>query len=235
MDAQNLTGLLISYLYAGSLLVIAELLHRYARVPQPLTRKFVHVCAGLWVFGVLGLFSQWEIGIIPFASFILLNYLIYRVRLLKSVDAGTSSLGTVYFALSITILFILLWRPRGPLDHGPIAAAGAMAMTIGDALAALVGERFGRHRYRVLNSTRSWEGTLAMFLGSAFAILLVLLLLPGSAISPFALVPTPQQALAAALAGAAAAAAVEAVSPHGLDNLSVPLLSALVVWLVLGV
>jgi citrate lyase subunit beta/citryl-CoA lyase len=40
-------------------------------------------------------------------------------------------MGTVYFAISITVLSIALWRPEGPIDHAPAIVAGVMAMTWG--------------------------------------------------------------------------------------------------------
>jgi phytol kinase len=226
-------GLTISYAYASGLLVIGELLWRLFGLQQQLTRKLIHIGAGMWVFGILVLFDRWQIGILPFITFIGLNYLFYRYRLLGAMDTQDSSPGTIYFAVSVTLLFGLLWRPEGPVDRAPIAAAGVMAMTWGDALAALVGRRFGRHRYKVGQSERSWEGSAVMFVASTAAMFLALMLLPGSLLSPLAIPVGVGQALVAAIAGAACATLVEAVSPHGTDNLSVPLVAAGVVGLVM--
>ena len=109
-----------------------------------------------------------------------------------------------------------------------------MALTWGDALAALVGLRYGWHRYRVGRSTRSWEGSVALFLAAALAIWLVLTLLPGSPLSPLAAPVSQGRAVLAAALAALAAACSEAMSPHGTDNLSVPFAAALVVFLVVG-
>lgn len=226
MTSAELTGLITSYIYASSLLAVAELLRRRFGVGQELTRKFVHICAGMWVFGILGLFGRWQIGIIPFATFIGVNWLLYRYRLVSAIDSERDSPGTVYFAASITLLFALLWRPEGPHDRAPVAVAGVMALTWGDALAALIGMRLGRHRYRVGHSVRSWEGSTVMLLVSALVIMLSLWLLPGSAFCPLAPPVGFGQALLVGLAAAAAATLVEAISPHGTDNLSVPLVAA---------
>lgn len=230
INFSDLIGLAISYAYAGGLLVVAELLRRRCGVGQELTRKFVHICAGMWVFGVLTLFERWQIGVLPFASFIAVNLLLYRYRLVKAIDSERDSPGTVYFAAVITLLFALLWRPQGPLDRAPVAAAGVMALTWGDALAALVGLRLGRHRYTVGRSVRSWEGSATMFAVSTLAVFLTLALLPGSALCPLAPALPPGRALPAALLAAAAATLAEAVSPHGSDNLTVPLVTAAAVW-----
>lgn len=229
MTNSDFIGLAISYAYATGLLIVAMVLRRLFNLQPELTRKFIHVGAGMWVFGVLILFNRWQIGILPFATFIGINYLLYRYRVLEAMNTADSSPGTVYFAISVTLLFGLLWRPTGPVDRAPIATAGVMAMTWGDALAAGIGKRIGRHRYRVWGSERSWEGSAAMFVASAVAMFLVLLLLPGSLLSPLAVPSSTGQALSVALVGAAFATLAEAVSPHGTDNLSVPLVAAAVV------
>ncbi|MEH2132724.1 MAG: phosphatidate cytidylyltransferase [Nostoc sp.] len=231
--ANDFIGLAISYVYATGLLVIGEGLRKLFGVKPDLTRKVIHIGAGMWVFGVLLLFKHWEIGIIPFATFIGLNYLFYRYRIIGAMDTQDSSPGTVYFAISVTLLFGLLWRPDGPVDSVAIAVAGIMAMTWGDALAALIGRRFGQHKYQVVNSVRSWEGSAAMFGASTVVIFLVLLLLPGSLLSPLATPLSLKSALLTAVVTATFATLAEAVSPHGTDNLSVPLVAAGVVWVVM--
>jgi phytol kinase len=232
MMNNDFIGLAVSYAYASGLLVVGEGLCRLFGIQPDLTRKVIHIGAGMWVFGVLLLFNHWEIGIIPFATFIGLNYLFYRYRVIGAMDTEDSSPGTVYFAISVTLLFGLLWRPNGPVDSAPIAVAGVMAMTWGDALAALIGRRFGQHKYQVGNSVRSWEGSAAMFVASTTAMFLVLLLLPGSSLSPLATPLDLGQAFLVALVSAILATLAEAVSPHGTDNLSVPLVAAGVVWIV---
>ncbi|MBD2440437.1 diacylglycerol/polyprenol kinase family protein [Nostoc sp. FACHB-110] len=235
MTNSDLLGLLASYTYAISLLVLGEGLRRLLGIKPDLTRKFIHISAGMWVFGVLSLFQHWQIGIIPFASFIGVNYLLYRYRVVGAMDTEDSSPGTVYFAISVTLLFALLWRPDGAVDNVPIAVAGVMAMTWGDALAALIGKRFGKHQYQVGSSVRSWEGSVAMFLASGTAMFLVLLLLPGSFLSPLAVSLSGTKALSIALVSASFATLVEAISPHGTDNLSVPLVASGVIWVLMQV
>jgi phytol kinase len=234
MSTRDLLGLAASYGYATGLILVAEALQRMLGVPQELTRKLVHIGAGMWVLGVLALFDSWQIGVLPFATFILVNYLFYRYRVFGAMDAAESPPGTVYFALAITLLFGLLWRPAGPVDRAPVAVAGAMALTWGDALAALVGRHWGQHRYRLGASGRSWEGSAVMFAASAVAMFLALALLPGSSLSRHAPPIDAGHALLAAVLGAGAAALAEAASPRGTDNVSVPLVAAGVVLLIVS-
>jgi len=146
------------------------------------------------------------------------------------MDTSQSTPGTVYFAISITVLFGLLWRTGGQIDHAPIAAAAAMAMTLGDASASIIGRRWGTHAYTVFGHSRSWEGTAAMASTSFSGISTTLLLLPGSALSPNSLPWNAPTAVLLSLIGTVVATVAEALSPAGADNLSVPLLSRLALY-----
>lgn len=224
MTQRDILALAISYIYAFGLLLIVESIGKRLKWPQFVTRKFVHIGAGMWVWGTLLLFDS-RLGLIPFATFIVLNFLFLRYQVFKAMDATDSSPGTVYFAVSITVLLSLLWRPEGPLDRVPVAIAATMAMTWGDGLASILGQINGKHPYHFLGHQRSWEGTLAMAVFSFIAMLLTLLLLPGSQLSPFSAEIPAWRATAMALIGTVVATTAEGLSPAGTDNLSVPLLT----------
>ncbi len=230
MTRNDIVGLIASYLYAFGLLLIVEAIGKRLKWPQAFTRKIIHIGAGMWMWGILALFDTWSIGIIPFATFIVLNYVFYRFQIFKAMDAMDSSPGTVYFAISITILFGLLWRTGGALDRVPIAAAAVMAMTWGDGLASIVGQKYGAHPYTTFGHTRSWQGSIAMVIAAFLVILMTLWWLPGSALSPNS-VPLPfWGVLLSSLIGAGVATVAEGFSPAGTDNLSVPLLTGLVLF-----
>jgi dolichol kinase len=90
-----------------------------------------------------------------------------------------------------------------------------MPLTWGDGLAPVVGRAYGRNTYVVFGHTRSLQGSLAFFVMGGFFTWLALWLVPGPPeISPLT-------ALAPALAILAATTVTEAVSPWGLDNITV--------------
>ncbi|HEX6588715.1 MAG TPA: hypothetical protein VF039_06810 [Longimicrobiales bacterium] len=108
------------------------------------------------------------------------------------------------------------------------AVVGYLVAGWGDAVGEPVGTRWGRHRYRVpslagVKATRSIEGSGAVLLCGAAAATIVLLLRGYD-------VPT---ALAVGVACGLAGAAVEAISTHGLDNLTVQLAAAATAHLLL--
>ncbi len=98
----------------------------------------------------------------------------------------------------------------------------------GDAVGEPVGSRFGKHRYHVpsllgVKATRSIEGSISVFLVGFIAALSGFLLMGG--------IPG-QTALLCAAACAAAGMCVEAVSTHGLDNLTIQVVVAgMAVWI----
>jgi len=231
MTLSDILGLILSYIYAFALLLIVEAIGKRLNWNPNFTRKIIHIGAGMWVWGILYFFDHWYFGIIPFATFIILNYVFYRQQTFKQMDANDATLGTVYFAISITILFALLWRTGGEIDRAPIATAAVMAMTWGDAMASIIGRRWGTHKYQTFGHTRSWEGTAAMFVFSFLAMWITLMVLPGSALSPNSVTYLPAQAALFALIGAVVASAAEALSPGGTDNLSVPLLTGAILYI----
>jgi len=233
MTHRDVIGLIVSYLYAFGLLGFGEIIRKWRGYSQAFTRKLVHIGAGMWVWGTLALFDTWQIGLIPFGSFIVLNYVFYRFTIFQAMDSEESTPGTVYFAFSITLLYALFWRTDGSTDRAVIATGGVMAMTWGDALASIVGGRWGRRAYSVRGHQRTWEGSLTMFLASFVAVALTLLTLPGSPLSPTAEPLSLGAALLYACLASIVATLAEGVSPAGTDNLSAPLLTAATLYLLL--
>lgn len=121
-----------------------------------------------------------------------------------------------YLATLLGGLVVSIWMPA-------TAAVGFLVTGFGDAVGEPIGVRFGRHHYRVpslasVASTRSLEGSAAVVVVSALAILLALLLTG---------VPlTLGHAVLGCLLGALVCGAVEAVSPHGWDNFTMQVVPA---------
>jgi phytol kinase len=231
MTTSDIIGLVLSYVYAFGLLITVEAIGKALKWKPNFTRKIIHIGAGMWVWALLTFMDHWYFGIIPFATFILLNYVFYRQQTFKQMDDEDATPGTVYFAMAITILFGLLWRTgEGVIDRAPIATAAVMAMTWGDAMGSIVGRKWGVHRYQTFGHTRSWEGSAAVFVLSFIAMWITLAALPGSQLSPNSDKIGMGVAAIMALIGAIVATAAEAFSPGGTDNLSMPLLTGAVLY-----
>lgn len=228
-----MTALLYSFLYVGLIVAIGEGARRLG-LSRSLSRKIIHVGVGLWIWGTLALFDSPLLAAVPPLAATLGNAVIHRYQLLKSVEAAPENLGTIWFPISFAGLILLL----GDKPHA--VAAGIMAMTFGDALASLLGERFGRQPYQIGRATKSVEGSVVMLLISWMAIFLTLVAfsygtfasrLDSSLLGQAAgLAPANWRALLGlALLAAVFAMCAEAVGSHGLDNLTVPVGVALLV------
>lgn len=197
-------------------LALAEGL-RQRRVPHALTRKLVHGVAGLSPLYVTLVATHRWAGLLPYALTLMLNAAIWRRGWLRSITSEQDTPGIVYFPLSQLVLLAWLWQPSRATDHLPAAHAALLTLALGDAAAALVGQRYGRHPYTLLGSRRSLEGSGTMLVVSWLAITLTLL----------AHGARPYEGVRAGLGAALVATLTEAGSPKGLDNLTVPLVVAL--------
>jgi dolichol kinase len=116
----------------------------------------------------------------------------------------------VWFSWLITLVGLILIDQA--FRDQVVVRTAALLLGVGDGVAEPVGIRWGRHCYRVpkllpgRSSMRSVEGSLAAAAASAIVML----------------VSFPHALPAAAIVGLGTAL-VEAVSPHGLDNLTIPL------------
>lgn len=212
---QDWVALIISFVYVFMMIGIAEGLRKWRSYSVDFTRKFIHIAVGMWAYGTVLLFERREFAIIPPLAFIGINAFSYWQGTFKAMETGEKGhLGTVYFPLSFSVIVWLLW------DHPHLLVASLMPMTWGDAMAAIIGERLGRRWFSIGGSTRSFEGSLAMFLCGWLATFIPLILLPSSDLSLFT-------ALTIAGLTALIAATIEALSPWGIDNLTVPTVSVL--------
>ena len=219
--SQNLIALLASFAYVFAMIGIAEGLRKWRGYGVDFTRKFIHIAVGMWAYGTVLLFERRTFAIIPPLSFSVINGFSYWRGTFKAMETGEKeNLGTIYFPISFAVLIWLFW------DHPHLLVASLMPMTWGDALAAIVGRRIGQHRYTVLGSTRSLEGSAAMFLASLVATFVPLVLMATGTVAPVIIV-------GAAAVTALGATVVEAISPWGMDNLTVPAVSALILALAL--
>ena len=212
MTISDPLALIIAFLYVSVVLAVSEMLRRGLRLSVDLTRKFVHIAVGMIAFPLVLLFQAWQFAIIPPLAFIVVNYISYRRQIFAGMETGErGQLGTIYFPISFSILIPLLW------SQPALLVASLMPMTWGDAFAALIGQRFGKRKFTVLGQTRSIEGSLTMFVFSLLAVFLTLIFFAQPLATSFIF----------ALIVALIASIVEACSPLGIDNLTVPLSSAI--------
>jgi phytol kinase len=199
--------------WIGLLGLLAEWLHRYTDTGSEVVRKVVHIGTGNVILLAWWLHVPAWLGIGASVVFSAIAFLSYRLPILPSINGiGRKSLGTFFYAVSIGILVAWFWSIQQP----QYAALGVLVMTWGDGLAALVGQRFGKHPYKLWDMQKTWEGSLTMAIVSALVSFLILLAVQGAI----------WQTWLISLVVAIVATGLEAFSKFGLDNLTVPLGSA---------
>ncbi len=208
--------LVIIFLYLVVLVAIAETLNRFITDDPELTRKVVHIGSGnvillAWWLNI----SRWVIILAAvIASAIAITS--YILPILPSINSiGRKSLGTLFYAISIGVLAGIFWE-----SQPQYTAIGILVMAWGDGMAAIIGQRWGIHQYQVLAISKSWEGSLAMAATSYLVTSLILLFSSGN---------HWQTWLISAIA-ALVATSLEAFSKWGIDNLTVPLGTAIVCY-----
>jgi len=199
--------------WIGLLGLLAEWLHRYTDTGSEVVRKVVHIGTGNVILLAWWLHVPSWLGIGASVVFSAIAFLSYRLPILPSINGvGRKSLGTFFYAVSIGILVAWFWSIRQP----QYAALGVLVMTWGDGLAALVGQRFGKHPYKLWDMQKTWEGSLTMAIVSALVSFLILLAVQGAVWQTWLISPVI----------AIVATGLEAFSKFGIDNLTVPLGSA---------
>jgi phytol kinase len=199
--------------WLGIVIASAEAIARSGQWGAEASRKVVHIGVGnvillAWWFQV----PAWiGIGAAGLAAIVTLLSDFYP--LLKSVSGiGRKSWGTFFYSVTIGILIATFW----PMGFPACAVLGVLVMTWGDGLAALVGQRLGKHPYQLWGMNKSWEGSLTMAIAS-FVIVVCIGLGIGGGLAP---------TMAIAVIVATVATGLEAFSKYGIDNLTVPLGSA---------
>ena len=213
-DARDEYLVIASFVWIALVIVIGESTRRLSGASPELTRKIVHVGVGIWALPTALYFNSPVWAALCPLTFVVLNALSYYYRLMPVIEVeGRGSPGTIYFPLVFAGLILVLW----PMGARAASVAGLYAMGFGDAAASVVGQRWGRHRYRIGKVEKSWEGSMALFIAAFLAIYLATqILMPHRS----TWLPSLGAALAAALA--------EAPAGHGLDNLTVPITAAFV-------
>jgi uncharacterized protein (TIGR00297 family) len=228
MDCFSEMDLLRLVLVSAGLLAtlgIAEFVRRRFGVSAEVSRKAVHIGTGVLILFAPGWFPRAEPVLLITALFILLNIYAYATGLLASVHRSSRrSFGTIYYPLAFLVLTPLFWE-RAP----DLVVASMLVLALGDGAAAAVGESVrSPHLYRITSDQKSIEGTIAMVVATMAALAITVWFLPPFSERIAPVLASPVRLGAFVFAVSLFAAAWEAASSRGLDNLTVPLMTALV-------
>ena len=153
-------------LYLFSIFLISIVFKKFNKDSREVVRKIIHIGIG---------------PLIPIAQFLKINqnsaliftgivslmvFINYRYKLFPTIeDVERKSYGTLFYCLSLFILIYLFW------DKDPYALiSGFFIMTFGDGLAGLIGKSFDSKSWIFFKQKKSLLGTLTMFLTSLIVV-----------------------------------------------------------------
>jgi phytol kinase len=204
--------------WVGLIIFIAWVVYRFTDSEAEIIRKIVHIGMGNVILIAWWLDIPAYVGITASVFASIITLLSYKFPILPGINSvGRQSLGTFFYAVSIGVLMGIFWYLHQP----QYAVLGIMIMAWGDGLAALIGKRFGKHKYIVFGSQKSWEGSLTVTLSSYFICAILLFIVQGNI----------WQTWIISLIVALIATILEAFSFLGIDNLTVPIGSATCAYL----
>ena len=219
---ENFKYYLLYAIAYGIVLLLGEAIYRHLKEGPSCSRSFSHLAAGVislpfpWLFT-----SHWWVLILALQSSLVL-YTTRRMELLASHHriAGKSA-GSYLFFASIYLCFVASFVT----ERKELFVVPMLVLSFSDVAAALVGRSFGK---RTIQKRKSADGTSKTFAGSTsktyagstafFITALVVLFLSFYYYMQWNLASTIPMTLLLAILSTT----IEAYSPYGTDNFSVP-------------
>jgi dolichol kinase len=207
----------IYYVIAASTMLT---LRWFVKIPDELFRKLLHfILLGSYIPFAFAFDTWWLSVLLTVVMEILIYPILAAVEHFSMFSSFVNERKQGEFKHSLLLAFTMLavcntvcW---GLLGDKYLGLACMYAWGVGDAFAALIGKRFGKHKitWKYADRNKSIEGSAAMFITSGIAVACVLLAhnhltLPGYIVIP--------------IAGAATATIVEMVSKDGYDTVLCP-------------
>lgn len=202
------------------LVFTALLIRRFTHIKDELFRKMLHMILIIAMMFWPYVFEHWYAAALTSLVFIILFYSLFAIlgrfiefsEFMTERKEGEFRTSIVLVFTMYTVVVAVCW---GWCGERLLTIATVSAWGFGDAAAALIGKRFGRHfiEGKHIEGRKSAEGSLAMFCTSFVCVLAVLLIRGGMAWYGY---------LLTALVTAFVTAVVELYSLHGSDTITCP-------------
>ncbi|MBD3215682.1 MAG: hypothetical protein GF311_23930 [Candidatus Lokiarchaeota archaeon] len=230
-----------AYLYVGATIMLPVQLKKKDIITKFQARKFVHLFAGLSVLSTPYFSWPWYAVIIAGSLTIvtLFSGRDSKVKKLKELydtigEEAEEKVGFLegpfHYCLSITFLVTLFAIVDPTRFYFPIA--GILIMIISDTLASLFGKKYGKHRINIkyTGTVRSLEGSAVFFVSAfilSFGTFFIFGYLPCDTQFTLGLDLVILYSLITSLLGTF----IELISPSTYDDLTVPISTTLIIWL----
>ena len=224
VDIIKCIGFLAAYIVPC--LIVLLPIRFFTKLPSFVFRKLLHIVAFTCVTLMILAANTWQsaaltsalIAVIIYPILVILEKEEWYDKLFVQKSKGEVKRSLIILFVMFAVVITVCW---GVFGEPKIAAASILMWGIGDAAAALIGIPFGKHKIklRFTDGKKSWEGSIAMFILSFIAGLLILFYLRDLSIG---------YALLAAGLGALAGTVTELLSPTEWDTATVPVVIAAV-------
>jgi len=215
-----LWGYVLTFGWVFFILILSTVLKKAFGLQDEHSRKVVHVGVSFaWVPMYLCFGTTWHLLIPPFA-FVILNYISYKKDIFAAMERqnkDSASLGTVYYPVSMMVMALFSMADERFLIPFGI---GMFCMAFGDGFAPIFG-KIEKGNKRFCNGKRSLYGSLSVF---ALCFLVVLIM---------SLIFTASYRWYEMILIALTAMVMEFIGMKGFDNLTLPIGSCLIAWLLL--
>ena len=224
----NILALALTFLISLVWLRLNDFAAARGWVSSRLSRKIIHIGTGplfvlCWLLFDNAPEAPYLAALVPLlitAQFALIGLGLWRddaavQAMSRTGDRREILRGPLFYGLIFVLLTVLYWK-------SPAGVVALMLLCGGDGIADLVGRRWGRHPLP-WSRRKTWEGSLAVFLGGWLlaAAVLAAYVAAGAFPAPWAAYLAPLTAVAFA------AAVVESLPLEEIDNLTVPLAAVL--------
>lgn len=218
--------------YVVTVALLPAVLRIFPTISGEVIRKIRHVNASLSIFILLELFDTWHFAVSVIVVLLIIVYLFFHwlerqprliVLLADRDDSGKDLRKQAMLALTVFAVLIVFFQGVLGNDLRYIIAASVLTWGFGDAVAAVIGKRFGKTRpqLRFVDGSKTLEGTVAM-IGMSTMVMFLVLFFYGPLNSYWSLI--------ASIIISPMAATVELITRRGFDTITVPLTVAALLW-----
>ncbi|MBR4953393.1 MAG: phosphatidate cytidylyltransferase [Oscillospiraceae bacterium] len=220
-------GALIIAAYIIPLAAIMLTLRKFIKIPDELFRKILHfIFLGAYIPFLFAFQTWWKSALLALLLILPLYPILKFAERIPAFSSFVTERKKGEFKnsmfLALGMMFVCICICWGILNDRFLALASVYAWGVGDAFAALIGKRFGKHKIKLkfADCHKSVEGSSAMFVSSTIAALAVLLVRGGLGVFECVFI--------AAIA-AAVCTFVELCSKNGFDTVTCPAAAMIVI------
>ncbi len=236
---------IIAFVIAFAMMLIIvqinAVVEKSGKVSKNVTRKVIHIFVGpvalvAWMLFSGGVFSRWFALLVPLL-FVLLFLAIGTGKIVnedfvnsmsRSGDPRELLGGTLYYVLFFSVMTVLWYYVpvTGLAGATPAVCVIIGCLAGGDGLADVIGRKYGGDRkFGIAGAEKTVAGSFGMFIGSfLFSFILAAIYSLEIGFDVFALIiPILVISLVATI--------VEAITPKGLDNWTVPIIVVVMITL----